>query len=79
MPSPCLNCGEIGPLRSLFHLSSLFSNTFFRSQTVDSCGIGTRIVRVEGEHVNHLTTNRATKRHSSNTRLMCDVSMIFYL
>ena len=36
-------------------------NNFYR-KIVDSSGIRTRIVRVEGEHADHLTTTRA-KRH----------------
>ena len=45
----------MGQPRPLFCLFSFFSNT----NTVDVSGIQTRIVGVEGEHADHLTTSKA--------------------
>ena len=40
----------------LFCLFSVFPNTNFTEKTIGFSGIRTRIVRVEGEHADHLTT-----------------------
>ena len=39
-------------------ISDLFKHKFYRKY-IDVCGIRTRIVRVEGEHADHLTTTTA--------------------
>ena len=49
----------MGQPRPLFCLFSFFSNTNFTENTVDVSGIQTRIVGVEGEHADHLTTSKA--------------------
>ena len=48
-----------GPTPASFCLFLFFSNTIFTEKTADISGIGTRIVRVEGEHADHLTTTMA--------------------
>ena len=56
-----------------------FSNTNFTEKNVDVSGIRTRIVTLEGEHVDHLTTtnhcylsisNRIQIRKSAENKLM---------
>ena len=49
---------KVGQPRPLFCLFSHFSNTILQKNCRLS-GIGTRIVGVEGEHADHLTTNTA--------------------
>ena len=49
----------MGQPRPLFCLFSLFSNTNFTEKTVGVNGIRTRIVGIEGEHTDHLTTTTA--------------------
>ena len=48
--------GHSLPLLNLF---SFFSHNFTQQQTVDSSGIRTRIVGVEGKQADHLTTTTA--------------------
>ena len=50
----------MGQPRPLFGLFSFFSNTNFTVKTVGIIGIWIRIVRVEGEHSDHLITTTAT-------------------
>ena len=47
---------KIGQPRPLFRLFLFFSDTNFTGKTVGVSGIQTRIVGVEGEHADHLTT-----------------------
>ena len=49
----------MGQPRPLFCLFSSFSNTNFTEKTVEVSRIRTRIVRVEGEHADRLTTTTA--------------------
>ena len=51
----------MGQPRPLFCLLLFFSNTDFTEKTVDVSRIRTRIVGVEGEHADRLTTPRPTK------------------
>ena len=48
-----------GPATASFCLFSFFSNTNFTEKTVGFSGIQTRIVGVEGDHAEHLTTTTA--------------------
>ena len=50
---------KMGQPRPLFVYSCSFQTHFFTEKTADISGIGTRIVRVEGEHADHLTTTMA--------------------
>ena len=56
-----LSLNGTGPTLGLFLLFSFFSNTNFTEKIVGISGIRTRIVRVEGEHADHLSTT--TARH----------------
>ena len=49
----------MGHARPLFCLFSFFSNTNFTEKMVGVSRIRTRIVRVEGEYADHLTTTTA--------------------
>ena len=48
-----------GPAPASFCLFSFFSHTNFTEKTVGIRGIQTRIIGVEGEHADHLTTTTA--------------------
>ena len=50
----------------LFYLFLFFSNTNFTEKTVDVSGIQTRIIGLEGEPADHLTTTTA-----HNTTTIC--------
>ena len=47
-----------GPTQTFFYFL-LFKHKFLQKKTVGFSGIRTRIVRVEGEHSDHLTTTTA--------------------
>ena len=51
----------MGQLRPLFSLFSFFSNTNFTYKTESFSGIWTRIVKIDGEHADHLTTTTAQR------------------
>ena len=59
----------IEPTSTSFCLSLLHSNTNFTVKTVGVSGIRTRIVGVEGEYANHLTTTTALDIPNLNTIL----------
>ena len=61
-----------GPTPASFCLFSFFSNTNFTEKTVGFSEIRTRIVGVEGEHVDHLTT-------TSGQSYKCANDLVFYL
>ena len=50
-----------GPTPALFGYFGSYSNTNFTEKSVDFSGISTRIVGIEGEHADHLTTTPAQK------------------
>ena len=52
----------MGQPRPLFCLFSFFSNTNFTEKTVGFSAIQTSIIRVEGEHGDHLTNTTALKQ-----------------
>ena len=56
----------MGQPRPLFRWILFFSNTNFTEKTVGFSGIWTWIVRVEGEHTDHLTTSAAPKVNISS-------------
>ena len=49
----------MGQRRPLFVYFLFFSNTNFTEKTVGFCGLQTQIIRVEGEHADHLTSTTA--------------------
>ena len=60
---------KMGLPRPIFVLFSVFSHTNFTVKTVGVSGIRTRIVGVEGEYANHLTTTTALDIPNLNTIL----------
>ena len=57
----------------LFLFIFVFSNTNFTEKTVGISRIQTRIVRVEGEHANHLTTTTALAKYDLVNQILCKV------
>ena len=68
-----------GPTPASFCLFSFFSNTHFTQKTVGFIGIRTRIVRVEGEHAYHLTTNTSLSAFFYYTILLPRSLSILYI
>ena len=56
---PTIKIVKYGPTQVSFCSFLFFSNTNFTGKTEDFSGIQTRIVGVEGEHADHLTTTTA--------------------
>ena len=50
---------KLGQPRPLFCLFLFFSNSNFTVKSIGFSGIRTRIISVEGEHADHLTTTTA--------------------
>ena len=59
-------------LLTFLTLFSFFSNKNFTGKTVDVSGIPTRIVRVEGEHADYLTTTPAVEKRMFYSIVRCN-------
>ena len=62
-------------LLTFLTLFSFFSNKNFTGKTVDVSGIPTRIVRVEGEHADYLTTTPAVEKRMFYSIVRCNWNM----
>ena len=57
-----------GSTKASFCLFLFFSNTLLQKKTIGFSGIQTRIIGVEGEHADHLTTITALKTQTMSYR-----------
>ena len=62
------------PTPASFCLFSFCSNTNLIEKTAGTSGIWTRIVRVEGEHFNHLTTTTAQYIRTVNIQRVNEIT-----